>query len=184
MQLYYTTSAGEDEEQLLPQASLGGFKSSTAFRNDDFDNLFGEISTLTLKQNRDHYIGLMLVNEEQTDKTNVQIWIEKPETSICDFQIAAVDPAMKDGVYQIERTREIYNRPVYANFVTTDELNKANVGTLTAGSYLGLWFKRSLTEEAASGNEEFYEEDPDRNKMYREKAKSLLEEVKIQISWD
>ncbi|MFW6273065.1 MAG: hypothetical protein ACOC2U_04740 [bacterium] len=184
MQLYYTTSAGENEEQLLPQTSLGGFKSSTAFRNDDFDNMFGEISTLTLKQDRDQYIALMLVNEEESDKNNIEIWIEKPEDSVCNFQIAAVDPAIKDDIPYIERTREMFNKPVYANFVEADENSKASAGTLTSGSYLGIWVKRSLNKSAIAENEDFYEEDPDRNSMYREKEKQTVEKISLNISWD
>jgi len=183
MTLYYTTSAGENEEQLLIQASLGGYKSSTAFKDSDFDNAFGEISTLTLKQNREQYIALMLVNETGSNVENVQMWFEKPEGSVCDFQVAAVDPVLKDGVYQMERTREIYSKPIYANFVDADVDNKASLGNIEAGGYVGIWLKRSLNESAFNESD-FYEEDLSRKPFYKEKEKETEEKILLNISWD
>lgn len=49
MNLYYTTTVGYDSPQPNSDRSLGGYKSSTKVVNDDFGNLFDELSVMTMK---------------------------------------------------------------------------------------------------------------------------------------
>lgn len=186
MYLYYTTSAGENEEQYMPQASLGGFKSSTPVKNDDYDNLFGEISSLTVNQNRDQYIALVLENETGADVTNVEAWFEVNEGSYSSYQIAAVDMAENsDGVMKMERTREIYNKPFNGTFVEADVDNKALIGDMLDGEKIGIWLRRSLLVDVIDTDQElFYEVDPNNTKMYRKIELSQTDTMTLHISWD
>ena len=74
MKLYYTTSVGVDEPQTKPNISLGGFKSGSLVRNNDFDNLFGELSVYTINKEQDEYIGLMLVNDLSNAVENISLY--------------------------------------------------------------------------------------------------------------
>jgi len=186
MTLYYTTSAGENEDQQLPQISLGGYKSSTIVKNDEYDNLFGEISFLTLQQDRPHYIALMAVNETGVPLTNCQIWVEYPESPICKLEIAVVDPALdNEGKLKMERTREMFNKPFVGNFQEYTSDNKGLIGSVSVDEYIGLWIKRTVVKESVLAAEDsFYEPDPTRRSMYREVETPTVENVNIKISWD
>ena len=185
MTLYYTTSAGENQEQTNPQASLGGYKSSTPVKNDDFDNLFGELSTLTINQNKDHYIALMLVNETGVIVTAAEIWSVIQEGSCGRIAIAVVDPSADAvGVLKMERTREIFNRPFVGEFVEYTEENKGLIGDMAVGEKVGIWIKRSLDLTAiAAGEDAFYELDPTRRSMYREVERQTVDSIDVKISW-
>lgn len=186
MHLYYTSSAGENEEQYMPQASLGGFKSSTPVKNEDYDNLFGEITSLTINQNRDQYIALVLENETGLPATNVEAWFEVDEGSYASYQIAAVDMvANTDGVMKMERTREIYNRPFNGTFVAATEDNKALIGDMAVDEKIGIWLRRSLLVDMIDADQElFYEVDPVNTKMYRKIELSQTDTMTLHISWD
>lgn len=186
MELFYTTSAGEDQIQELPQNSLGGFKSSVNVKNDDFDNLFGEISTLTINQNKDQYIALVLKNTTGVDVTNVEVWFENPLTSYSTFQIAAVDMTLnKNGVYQMERRRDIFDKPFNAEFVDCDVDNKALIGDMLEDEMVGVWFKRSLNLTVIDEDQSnFYEQVPNSTYMYQSVELSQEDKVDFKISWD
>lgn len=186
MNLYYTTSAGENEDQQLPQISLGGYKSSTIVKNDDYDNLFCEISFLTLQQDRPHYIALMAVNETGLPLTNCQIWVEYPENPFCKIEIAVVDPALDgEGKLKMERVREMFNKPFVGDFQEYTVTNKGLIGDVANNEYIGLWFKRTVNKDSVDMVEEaFYEPDPSRRAMFREIVVPTIENIDIKISWD
>jgi hypothetical protein len=186
MTLYYTTSAGENEEQYLPQNSLGGYKSSTPVKNDDFDNIFGEISVMTINQNRDNYIALVLENETGADITNVEVWFETNEGCYSTFQVAAVDMvADKNGILKMERTRGMHNRPFNGTFVDADIDTKALVGDLAEGERVGIWLKRSLNIEVIDLDQStLYELDPANRHVYRKVELGTEDTMTFHISWD
>ena len=106
MQLYYTTSAGYEQPQTVVAKSLGGYRSANIVKNDDFDNLFGEISSYTIREKRDEYIALMLRNTTGAEVTNVEAWFVPPTENYARFEIAAVRTAADaDGDPIFERTR-------------------------------------------------------------------------------
>jgi hypothetical protein len=59
MNLFYTTTVGYNVDQPNPDRSLGGYKSSTMVVNDDFGNMFDELSIMTLKSGRDEYRAIV-----------------------------------------------------------------------------------------------------------------------------
>lgn len=70
MNLYYTTTAGYNEAQPNPSISLGGYKSSTLVGNDDFDNMFDEISIMSIRSGRDEYRAIIIRNDFVVSMTN------------------------------------------------------------------------------------------------------------------
>ena len=66
MRLYYTVSSGYNDPQSKLVNSLGGFKSSTPVPNDQDNNVFDELSLLSLVKGKTQYIGLILNNEGQS----------------------------------------------------------------------------------------------------------------------
>ena len=186
MTLYYTTSAGENEEQYLPQNSLGGYKSSTPVKNDYFDNIFGEISVLTINQNRDNYIALVLENETGADITNVEVWFETNEGCYSNFQVAAVEMvADKNGILKMERIREMYNKPFNGTFVSTDVDTKALIGDLAIGERVGIWLRRSLDIETIDADQStLYELDPNNRHVYKKIELDTVDTMTFHISWD
>lgn len=185
MNIYYTTSAGEGQTQPKTTASLGGFKAGNTVRNDDFDNLFGEISVYTVSQGRDSYVALVLKNDLPQDAENVKIWIEEEADTYCNFQLAVVQMTEQNGAMVMERTRDIYSRPYYAEFNTLDVDNKGELGTMVPDSQFGVWVKRIINKEniEAAAND-LYETDPNNPHRVVAKNKDKTETFKVCISWD
>ena len=185
MNIYYTTSAGEGQDQPKTSASLGGFKAGNTVRNDDFDNLFGEISVYTVSQGRDSYIALVLKNDLPTDATNVKIWVEEGADTYCNFQLAVVQMTEQNGAMVMERTRDICSRPYYAEFNTLDADNKGELGTMAPDSQYGIWLKRIVNRENIEENSNnLYEPDPTNPHRVRAIKKDKEEKFRVCVSWD
>lgn len=186
MNLYYTTSAGENQTQPKTTASLGGFKAGNTVRNDDFDNLFGEISVYTVSQGRDSYIALVLKNDLPQDAENVKVWIEEESDTYCNFQIAIVQMTTdQEGVAVMEKTRDPYSRPYYAEFATLGVDNKGEIGTMTPDSQYGIWLKRIVNKESIEENSNnLYEPDPTNPHRVRAIKKDKEEKFRVCVSWD
>lgn len=186
MKLFYTTSAGYDEPQKKPTNSLGGFKSSSEVLNDDFGNLFDEISLMTLKTNRDQYIGLILQNDAPVDVQNVLCWFETNEDDICQLELAVattvIDP--KSGDPRFERISTMYNRPTIGQFVAPVETALADLGTMTAGQEYGIWIKRTLLiDKALAEYNNVREKDLTTQTRWKKIEKNKQEKIKFVISW-
>lgn len=185
MNIYYTTSAGEGQDQPKTSASLGGFRAGNTVRNDDFDNLFGEISTYTVAQGRDSYIALVLKNDLPISAENVQIWIEEEENPYCNYQIAVVEMTEQGESMVMERTRDMYSRPYYADFNVLSLENKGSLGTMGSGKQFGVWIKRILNREnIESGSNNLFEQDPNNPHRVRSVNKEKQEIFKVCVSWD
>lgn len=186
MKFYYTTSADPNTSQPKPSLSLGGFKSSSGTLNDEFGNLFDEITPYTLTKNKNEYIALMLVNELGADKTNLQLWFEFPEDSYSKYQVAGVIPATDgDGNLYIERLETKTSKPFYAEFEDAEETGKYNLGDLVSNGQLGIWIKRELLMEFIETDTcDVYEEDPNDTRRYITKEKNQEDSINIKLSWD
>lgn len=185
MILYYTTSAGYDQEQNKVENSLGGYKSSTPVINDDFNNIFGEITPLTIQKNRDEYIAIILKNELGGQANGAEIWIETPEGSYSDMELAVVttNPDV-DGNPKMERVRDTHNKPFIGDFIQTDVGNKALIGDIPDNAELGIWIKRSVNQNAcADADGTRYEKDPDNPNIYKDIDLPTEDVFKLNISW-
>ena len=148
LKLYYTTTQGQDVLQPRSDKSLGGYRSASLVKNDDFDNLFGEISNYTLKNSDDQsqYVGLILHNDSITGITALNVWFEYPAKCYSKIEIAVIDLSQDaDHKYFMENIPSITSSPVYATFYEADgEANKVSIGNMTAGETVGIWLKRTV----------------------------------------
>lgn len=151
MQLYYTTTTGANNEQPNPERSLGGFKSSTPVSNDDFGNLFDEISLMTMKSGRDEYRAIVLKNEFQQPARNITIKIARPEDAICSYKLAIgeMNVVNKYNQKSMENVLSPNNKPFRAKFIDMTEEAVLEVGDLNPGDEIGLWFCRHVDVDAA-----------------------------------
>lgn len=145
MQLYYTTSAGYEEPQTVVAKSLGGYRSSNIVKNDDFDNIFGEISSYTIREDRNEYIAIILRNTTGSDATGVTIWTVPVENSYATLQLAALRTTVDSENNPImERVRTKFTRPFAGDFVDTAEDNRLTIGDVANNEEVGIWLKRSI----------------------------------------
>ncbi len=189
LKLYYTTTKGQDEIQSRFDKSLGGYKSSSLVKNDDFDNFFSEISNYTLNnEGQSQYIGLILKNEDlQNDKTNVNVWFEYPENCYSKLEVAAVDLSLDtEGNYFMENIPKQTAMPVYADFYEADgELNKQDLGTIQAGESIGIWLKRTVLKDVAINEREnqIVTDPVDEHRVIMNEL-STLDVIEFKISYD
>lgn len=153
LKLFYTTTKGQDVAQSRADKSLGGYRSASLFKNDDFDNIFGEISNYTLKNadSQNQYVGLILLNDSNSVVSDINVWFDYPTSCYSKLEIAAVDLTQdSDGKYYMENILSINSSPVYADFYEADgEANKQNIGNLAANAMVGIWLKRTVLSSVA-----------------------------------
>ena len=188
MKLYYTVSSYQDTPQQNIGLSLGGYRSSTFVRNDEMNNLFGDISLMSLKQNKSQFIAIMMKNELDVVAGNVRLFFSFPMPTQCIYQLAAVIPTKdSDGNDVMERTETIYSKPMYGTFVSPTEQSPAIIGDMQPGQQVGLWICRSLDLDAAMEEyNDVAEIDPafTLGKRYKKKVQNTEENVNLNIFWD
>lgn len=188
MQLFYTTTTGYDNEQPNIQSSLGGYKSSTPVLNDDFDNLFGEISVMTIRSGRDEYRAMMLKNTMSVTARKIRVRVNYPDDAIATFRMAVgkVGVPNKYGFRAMENVGSVYSKPFQAQF--TDMIGDAvlEVGELAPNAEVGLWVCRHIDGEKAREQYNLVcEPDPTDTtaRRWRPVSKEKVETVDIVISW-
>ena len=186
LKLFYTTTKGQDVVQSRADKSLGGYRSASLFKNDDFDNTFGEISNYTLKNadSQNQYIGLILLNDSSAAVSNINVWFEYPTSCYSKLAIAAVDLSLdSDSKYYMENVLSINSSPVYATFYEANgEANKRNIGNLAAHAMVGIWLKRTVLSEVADtdiANEIVDDPDNDHRVKFIEPGKVDTIEMKM-----
>lgn len=189
MQLYYTTTTGANNEQPNPERSLGGFKSSTPVSNDDFGNLFDEISLMTMKSGRDEYRAIVLKNEFQQPARNITIKITRSEDSICSYKLAIgeMNVVNKYNQKSMENVLSPNNKPFRAKFINMTEDEVLQVGDLNPGDEIGLWFCRHVDVDTAKQQ---YNDvcKPDINdptgRRYKPVTHPQQESIDVTIDWE
>lgn len=187
LKFYYTTTKGQDELQSKFDRSLGGYKSSSLIKNDEFDNLFGEISNYTISENnQNQYVGIILKNEGAV-KTNILLHFDYPDGVYSKILVAAVELTDdSDSVKFMENVSSIHSSPVYAEFHEADGVvNAVSLGVLDQDEMLGIWFKREiLVSVAESSCTDIVEEDPENEHLVKEKDKTTSDTIDIVMSYD
>ena len=152
LKLYYTTTKGEGQIQPNYYSSLGGYRSSTLVKNDEFDNFFGEISSYTVSNNnQNQYLGLILKNESSVAKNNVKLWFERSEDCYSKLYIAAVELTPdQNGFNLMEDVASLHSCPIYAEFYECEsEATAVDLGDLAANEAVGIWLKREILSDKA-----------------------------------
>jgi len=183
MRLYYTVASTTDDRQTKAGNSLGGFRSSTMLPNGTFDNLFGEISMLTIQRGDiPQYIGLILRNETGAEVTDIEMWFDFPENLYSNVKVSAV--ALNANGY-MECLPNINSRPLMADFVEANgEANAVGLGALPIDGAIGLWFERTLNlEDIKRIQSDIYEVDPSDSRRFLPVELAKFEDIKINIRW-
>lgn len=187
MNIYYTVSSNTNEQQTNPHLSLGRFKSGTIPKNDDFSNLFDEVSLLTAQNPKDEYIALMVKNDLPIDVENVNIWVDNTNNTYSKIYLAGVETTVdSDGNSVMEQTRDRFSRPFYADF---DEYiaheTPLVVGNVVSGGVFGLWVKRELLVDLIKQDQcDVYEQDPTNERRVVAKEKETEDVFILNINWD
>ncbi len=187
MYLYYTVASQPEDTQTKPSLSLGGYKSSNKVINSAFNNLFSDITPITVSNyNQNRYIGLILKNETGEDQ-NVKMWFSYPDDCFSKFRVAAVDlSADSDGNYYMEHIDNVNSSPLYVSeFYEADgEDNAVSLGSIASGGQIGIWIEMELLIDTIKASyENVYEKDPNNSSRYIEKVKETEEEIELHFSW-
>lgn len=147
MQLYYTTTTGYNAIQTNPSRSLGGFKSSTLVINDDFSNLFDDVSIMTVRDARPEYRAIILRNELVNQVRKVKLSIQNAPDSICRYKVAIeyLSAADKYGTKKMSNVQSPQSRPFSAQFVDASDGVVLDIAeTLNSGQEVGIWICREI----------------------------------------
>lgn len=146
LKLYYTGAKEPFILQEFPNSSLGCYPSKTQVPNDLIGNVFSNISPLNIEQNKSDHILLALKNETGSSVSDIKIHFVYPSNQDTRLLIGAIQPSQdQDGNPIFEEIGTMNEKPIGINFVEADgSSNKQNLGSLTNGSYLGIWLRREL----------------------------------------
>jgi hypothetical protein len=183
MRFFYTTTTGADKENFNPLLSLGGYQSSPV-PNTRNNNLFSDITQLSILQNEPSYIGLFLQNTTGADVANIKLWFEYPENCYSKIEIAAVLPSLDpEGNPIIENINNIHSQPYDGDFYESNgQDNAVDLGELANNGLLGIWFKRTiLTDAITTDYKDLFQKQGDR---YIQKTLGVNDQIQFKLSWD
>lgn len=188
MYLFATVNTGYNNPQPNIDRSLGGFKSSTALANDDFSNLFDEISVTTIRSGRDEYRAIVIKNQFAEKVNRVTIKLTKPDHSMCKYRMAIgkMDGVNKYGQKFMENLAAPNNKPFMATFIDMEEGVILEVGDLEPQQEIGIWVARSVDKELAK--EQYHQVaqpdpiDPQRRR-YVKVNRPTEEKIDVIIEW-
>lgn len=188
MNLYYTVSSGYNEAQPNPDRSLGGYKSSTLVGNDDFGNMFDEISIMTIRSGRDEYRAIIIRNDFATGVMNLTAKVILPESAICTYKLAVAPLTGMDKYRRrfMENVMTVNNKPFHATFMDIAPDAVLEIGNLNPEEEIGLWICRHVDKEAAKAQyENVCEPDPNdpTGRVYKEVSHPIVESVDIEFTW-
>lgn len=188
MNLYYTVVSGYNAEQPNPDRSLGGYKSSTPVVNDDFSNIFDELSVMTMRNNRDEYRAIILRNDYTNAVANVKIKISVPEDAICTYKLAVVpmNGVNKYGQKFMESVMTVNSKPFHAQFTDMNPDTVVSVGRMEIGDEIGIWICRHIDGAKARAQfNEVCEPDPTdpTGRRYRSITHPKEEKIDMIITW-
>lgn len=189
MRLFYTTTTGPLNDQPNPERSLGGYQSSTPVANDDFSNIFDEISVMTIRSGRDEYRAIVLKNEFPEDALNVRLSMTLPEHAICSYRLALapLDIVDENGDVSMEYLQAMNNKPFRASFIDMVPGAEVTVGDMASGAVIGIWLCRHVDKTAARQQyNDVCRPDPQdpTGRRYIGIEKETEESVNLNITWD
>lgn len=189
MQLYYTTTTGYNAIQTTPSRSLGGFKSSTLVINDDFSNLFDDVSIMTVRNARPEYRAIILRNELVNPVRKVKVSVRNAAGSICRYKMAVeyLATADKYGTKKMSNVQSAQSRPFSVQFVDMSDGSTLDIAeSLNSGQEVGIWICRELDKTRAKEQyNNVCEPDPTdpTGRRYRAVERLTEEEVDIVVDW-
>lgn len=150
--LYYTGATEYLAEQRAPQLSIGGFISNSLVPNGSPNNLFSDVSELSLAANVSVARGLAMLNQTGSDITNLRLWFTYPPDAQLLLEVAVTTVAEDEcNHFFMERLPNENACPYVGNFVEADgEANAVVIGNLANSTYLGIWIKAKVAAPSRS----------------------------------
>lgn len=187
MKLCYTTSLNSGQGPNRSSESIGGYVSELTVRNDEFDNLFGEISVYGVSKAKTEYRALVLVNDSDQEANDVTLYMTTAgELNQGILLIAPVAMNVdKEGRPVMERIPDIYSKPFVGDFQTTDSENKLNIGMIPPNGSIGIWVCRQIdTDNVMKDYSEVAK--PIENKLYwfESVKKETDESWQLNVEWN
>ena len=190
IEVYYTTSNqgsfGLETTEEKVKSSIGGYKSSSLVVNDEFNNLFPDVSMLSGSNERyvNNFIALALLNNSNSEIENVNIWISKGDEENFQSKIYLSAIAFNESG-KMERIPTQNSKPVYSSFEEYSEDSKLVIDSLEAGQTIGLWIWRELLPDVIKSQYELdIVADTENPKLVKENELGTKDSFSLEIEWD
>ena len=144
LELRYTGAKTSSETQYSPSKSIGGYVSTSKIPNDDFNNIFSEISILA-KQNKKREARLIALKNITSSNVEDVIIAFSFTSSDVTYRYGFVDPNSDTNGEYFEKLNSGQELPTYATLNTIVSGQQIEVGAIDANSSIGLWLIRDLT---------------------------------------
>ena len=143
--LYYSGAETFLASQTDPQASIGGFVSSSVVQNDTIANLFPSIPT-NAKNSLIEYRCVILKNTTGAAITGLSAYTTTPTGAQAAYEIAFTTLSVDSkSQYFAEAIANKYSKPFAATFTSNEGvINELTVGALAIDAYFGIWIKRTI----------------------------------------
>lgn len=149
MRFLYTGADSYLATQTDPYRSLGGNMSKSIIQTKKMNNLFDDISYLSLQNGDSETKGIVLENETSLPVQNVKLGWIYPIVKNYRINIALV---ALNSSNQMERIGNVKEIPYNADFTEIEE-NQITVGDLDAGEKIGIWITRTpITDNIEQSN--------------------------------
>lgn len=144
--LYYTGATQYLDPQQDSKLSLGGFVSSSLVPNNLLNNLFGNISALSVSNDTTIIRGIALKNETGLDINQLTLFFNYPLNPFYVFEVAVVSVGVdRCKHFFMERVNNENATPYIGSFSEADGVNNSiNIGALPTNNYMGLWIRAKI----------------------------------------
>jgi hypothetical protein len=160
LKLYYSGGSGKSDSISYAAKSFGQFMSASELF-DGLNNLFPDLSALTIQNRKTEYRAIVLVNESEDEVlSNLSVWFLDPDSadsdetndSLCEIQLGWVDLSIQNNCaipYFPYSITDGYKAPLGVTFYPAlGEENALDLPNIEPGMALGLWIKRIVKESA------------------------------------
>lgn len=151
MKFLFSTSEGFEAIQQKPFNSIGGYPSITGVPNGKFNSIWGDISEMMYNDTEPTFICLFLKNITANTISGATFWLELPANCYSGFEVAVVVPE-EDVEFNpyVERVDSLHSQPFTVEFYPMTGIDDAlTLPDIAANEYLGIWFKRTVSKQAA-----------------------------------
>lgn len=145
MKYFYSGAASSQAVQKDSNLSLGGFISSSPIPNDLLQNIFSEVSYLTIQQNKRETKLIVLQNNSTKAAINLSLTFIIGEDSLAKYKVAFVVPSDETCFELISDPSAL---PFEATFSVIVSGEPIVIPDMEAEGYLGLWLTRELDFES------------------------------------
>lgn len=132
MRFFYSGAKSLNSSQTDISKSLGGFISSTSLPNGRLNNLFQDVSLVSLQEESSETKAIFLKNISNKIVQNIVLYFLYPSETISKLQVACVEPVNNE----MELIRSAYDLPYEAEFFEPSAVFSFSVFTLVEDNFV------------------------------------------------